>query len=152
MATGTVPFRDPMRRPAIACASLLGTALLLAFLGRHPHDAAMPDPQQVVHSVAIRFADAPDGTVIALNAATGAEIERIAPGKGGFVRVTMRSFASERKQHGIGGEVPFQLSRMADGDLMLSDDQTGRVMMLNAFGPSNSGAFASMLDQGASAK
>ena len=58
--------------------------------------------------------------MVAIDAANGAELERIAPGAGGFIRVTMRSFAMERKQRGMGADVPFQLTRMRDGDLVLT--------------------------------
>lgn len=148
MQTGSKSFRDPMRRPAIACGSLIGVALLLAVLGRHDHGKAMPDPGTVVDSVALRFSDGDDGSVIASDASTGAQLARIAPGEGGFVRVTLRSLAAERKRHGMGSEVPFTLVRTTGGDLVLSDATTGRVMVLDAFGPSNAGAFAPLLDRG----
>ena len=70
----------------------------------------------------------------------------IAPGAGGFIRVTMRSFANERKRDGLGSETPFTLTRMRDGDLYLQDSLTGRTMLLNAFGPSNEGVFAELID------
>lgn len=149
MQTGPAPFRDPMRRPVIACASLIGVALLLAVLGRQEHGKAMPEASSVAESVALRFSDADDGSVIASDASTGARIARFAPGEGGFIRVTLRSLAAERKRHGMGAEVPFTLARTTGGDLVLSDEMTGRVMVLDAFGPSNAGAFSPLLDRGA---
>lgn len=139
---------DPQRKPAIACGCLVASALILVLFGRHPpvHDAI--DPAAVTQAVELRFSDLADGSVVASNAATGAEIERIAPGAGGFIRVTMRSFANERKKHGLGNDVPFTLARMSDGDLLLQDRLTGRTMLLNAFGPSNEGVFAQLLDDG----
>jgi putative photosynthetic complex assembly protein len=143
----TVTARDPQRKPAIACGCLIASAIVMVALGRHDPVPEVIDPGQVTRSVELFFSDLPDGTVVASNAATGSEIERIAPGGGGFVRVTMRSFANERKQHGFGSEVPFTLARMTDGDLFLQDRATGRTMLLNAFGPSNEGVFAELLER-----
>lgn len=137
---------DPNRKPALACGALLAAAVVLAFVGRHERAAPVFDPADVAQAMELKFADAPDGSVIAIDAANGAELERIAPGAGGFIRVTMRSFANERRQHGMGSDVPFQLTRMRDGDLVLSDPLTGRSMLLNAFGPANEGVFAQLLD------
>ena len=97
--------------------------------------------------VELLFRDLPDGTVVAIDATDGAELERIRPGEGGFVRVTMRSFAAERISRGVSREPPFDLVRMDDGDLILTDRLTGRDMLLDAFGPSNEGAFAQLLDK-----
>jgi putative photosynthetic complex assembly protein len=139
---------DPQRRPAIACAALLGVALLLVAFGRTGDGPKTIDPASVVEKVPLAFQDLPDGTVVALNADTGVELKRIAPGEGGFIRVTMRSFAAERLNRGFGPEEPFDLIRMNDGDLLLSDRVTGRVMLLDAFGPSNEGVFAQLLEDG----
>jgi putative photosynthetic complex assembly protein len=139
---------DPQRRPAIACAALVGAALLLVAFGRDGDGPRAIDAAAVTEVLPLAFEDLPDGTVIALNAATGTELRRIAPGEGGFIRVTMRSFAAERMNRGLGREEPFDLIRMSDGDLLLSDNLTGRVMLLDAFGPSNEGVFAQLLDEG----
>lgn len=148
MTSHAIRRKDPQRRPAIACASLIGAALVLVLVGRHPPQPPEIDPASVVESMDLRFSDLADGSVVALNAATGAKLERIDPGVGGFIRVTMRSFANERKQRGLSSDVPFTLTRMKDGDLLLRDPLTGRTMLLNAFGPSNEGAFAQLLDKG----
>lgn len=144
----TVSRPDPQRRPAIACAALLGVALLLVAFGRLEDRPKTIDEAAVTESLPLAFNDLPDGTVVALNAETGAELQRIEPGEGGFIRVTMRSFAAERVNRGFGREEPFDLMRMKDGDLMLSDRVTGRVMLLDAFGPSNEGVFAQLLENG----
>lgn len=140
---------DPMRRPALACGSLIGAALLLVIFGKHDPASSISPYKQVVQAVQLRFIDAADGSVIASDASSGLELRRIAPGEGGFVRVTMRSFAAERKLHGFDDDTPFTLERLTNGDLVLSDARTGRVMVLNAFGPSNVGAFASLIAEGA---
>lgn len=138
--------RDPQRKPAIACGCLLAAVVVLVALGRHDPAPAFIDPANVRQTMELRFGDLPDGAVVVSDAGTGAEIERIAPGAGGFIRVTMRSFANQRKQDGMGSETPFILTRMKNGNLYLQDSLTGRTMLLNAFGPSNEGVFAALID------
>ena len=138
---------DPQRKPAIACGCLVAAAIVLVALGRHGREPATVGPDTAAQAVELRFTDLPDGTVVAA-AASGDEIERIAPGAGGFIRVTMRSFATERRSLGFDARTPFTLMRMSDGDLVLQDRLTGRTMLLNAFGPANEGAFAELLDHG----
>ena len=138
--------RDPQRKPAIACGCLIAAVVVLVALERHDPAPAFIDPANVKQTLELRFGDLPDGAVLVSDAATGAKIERIAPGAGGFIRVTMRSFANERKRDGLGSETPFTLTRMRDGDLYLQDSLTGRTMLRNAFGPSNEGVFAELID------
>lgn len=140
--------KDPQRKPAIAAAGLICAAIILVLVGRHGETPKVIEPNSVVDSVEVRFEDLDDGSVVASDAKTGSELGRIGIGVGGFVRVTMRSFAIERKQRGLGSDVPFTLARMTDGDLLLQDPLTHRTMLLNAFGPANEGAFAQLLDHG----
>ena len=146
MSTLVSPRTDPQRKPAMAGAALIAVCIALVAFGRHDKTPVVLDPAAVETSVELKFVDRPDGSVVAIDAASGAQLERIAPGGGGFVRVTMRSFANERKQRGMTGDVPFVLTRMNDGDLYLMDPLTGRSMLLNAFGPANEGVFAQLLD------
>lgn len=146
--TNAQPRTDPQRKPAMACGALIVAAIVLVAVGRHEKTPIVVDPAAVAQSKELKFVDQPDGAVVAYDAGNGAELDRIAPGGGGFLRVTMRSFAEERKSRGFGSDVPFTLLRKTDGDLLLQDRLTGRTMLLNAFGPSNEGVFAQLLDHG----
>ena len=148
MPPATVKTRDPHRREVLACAGLILAALLLAFVFRHGPTQVVIDPAEVSRSLDLTFRDLADGSVMAVNAATGEDIEIIAPGTGGFVRVTMRSYAKERQQRGLSSATPFLLAEMTNGTVFLQDPLTGRTMHLNAFGPANVGAFAAILDHG----
>lgn len=146
--TSDRPKTDPQRKPAMACGALVVAAIVLVAVGRHEKTPIAVDPAAVAQSKELKFVDQPDGAVVAYDAGNGVELNRIAPGGGGFLRVTMRSFAEERKSRGFGSDVPFTLLRKTDGDLLLQDRLTGRTMLLNAFGPSNEGVFAQLLDHG----
>jgi putative photosynthetic complex assembly protein len=88
------------------------------------------------------------GGVDVIDARTGAKIDSLQPGSDGFMRATLRGLARERKRNGFGPEVPFHLALHEDGTLTLLDPATARKIQLQAFGPSNSGAFARLLTAG----
>ncbi len=93
------------------------------------------------------FTDQGDGTVMITDAATGAEVAALPRGEGGFVRVVLRGLVDERlRSEAAGVEAPFRLTRWSDGRLSLADPATGRLIALDAFGPTNAGAFARFLD------
>jgi putative photosynthetic complex assembly protein len=104
-------------------------------------------PSPVVQSLSLRFFDNPQGGV-GVETSSGEGLAQFAPGEGGFLRGVLRGFARDRRAQGIGSEPPFLLMRHADGRISLSDPQTGRVVELDAFGPTNAGLFAKFLTQG----
>ncbi|WP_085340014.1 photosynthetic complex assembly protein PuhC [Aquidulcibacter paucihalophilus] len=141
---------EPFPKGALfAAGSLIALSLTAAAVGRYqnlnpPTDAIVsaPIPSQLLK---MRFNDEPDGSVIVLNADTGATIDTIAPGEDAFIRAVMRGFVRDRKLRKIGAEVPFNLSRYPNKRLTMSDPTTGKEIDLRAFGPTNEGAFARFL-------
>ncbi|RBP11339.1 putative photosynthetic complex assembly protein [Roseiarcus fermentans] len=98
----------------------------------------------VVRTLALRFDDQPDGSVLVRRASDGAAIYRAAPGTNGFMRATMRGLAHARRQNGVGDETPFVLTAWSDGRTSLEDATTGRRLALEAFGATNAAAFAQL--------
>ncbi len=96
----------------------------------------------------LRFKDEPNGAIGIYTEPGGTRVETVAPGTNGFLRGTLRALARERRLNGIGDEPPFRLVAREDGSLTLDDPATGRSINLNAFGPANSGVFASLLTSG----
>ncbi|MFN7752217.1 MAG: photosynthetic complex assembly protein PuhC [Pseudomonadota bacterium] len=92
----------------------------------------------------LRFEDGADGSVVVIDAASGAQVERIA-GEQGFLRGALRALARERRMRGQGAAQPFQLIARADGRLTLADPVTGHRIDLESFGPANAGVFARLL-------
>jgi putative photosynthetic complex assembly protein len=128
---------------ALVLVSLAGTAVVrLAGISIHEPDAA------TVASRSLRFDDGADGSVVVIDAATGATAARLT-GEQGFVRGTLRALVRERKQNGVTGpdQQPFQLASHADGRLTLVDPVTGRHIDLESFGPKNAGVFARLLNR-----
>lgn len=149
------PFADhPVPRgPLIAAGSLAVVALIaagtvrLTGIGATTHSAA-----PITQERALRFADRPDGGVDVLDAASGRSVAVLEPGEGGFVRVTLRSLARDRKRQGIGAQPVFLLQTTADGRLTLEDSATGQRIDLKAFGPTNAGAFARLMSETTAAR
>lgn len=100
-----------------------------------------------VESLALTFADRPDGGVIAYHAGTGDVLKVWEPTEGGFVRTTMRAMAHSRYKAGIGAEPEFILVRTDSDRLLLRDPTTGKRVSLEAFGQANEEAFAVLLER-----
>lgn len=100
----------------------------------------------VVLSCELRFEDGPAGSVLVYSAPDGALLQTFESGTGSFVRGVLRSMTRERRSLQASPEKPFRLARHADGALTIRDEATGRLMVLNAFGPTNAGVFARLLD------
>ncbi len=133
-----------------SAALFVAVAVAAIFLWAARDTATVEELQShgVTDTISLTFADMPGGIVEAHRAEDGALLARFVPGEGGFVRQTMRGFAIERRKADISREQPFELARMASGHLLLSDPATGRVVALDAFGQTNAGVFAGMLNRG----
>jgi putative photosynthetic complex assembly protein len=93
----------------------------------------------------LRFEDQKDGGIQVRDAVRGDVIHVVQPGTGGFIRATVRTLAQARMRDNISAETPFRLTRWSDGTLSLEDEKTSRNIGLDAFGPSNAGAFAQLI-------
>tara|TARA_B100000678_G_scaffold289276_1_gene299461 strand:- start:1661 stop:2137 length:477 start_codon:yes stop_codon:yes gene_type:complete len=144
-----------LKAPLIMIAAIAALSMLLAasasfgLVGRD----AVPDASraaagtQEAASRTLFFHDAPDGGVVISDGATGAQIARVEPGTGGFIRSTMRGLVQIRRRAGIGAEVPFELTEWTDGGLTLRDPATGEARELVGFGEDNRAAFAVLLER-----
>jgi putative photosynthetic complex assembly protein len=148
------PFADhPVPRgPLLAAGGLAVVALIAAAVVRLTGIGATAHAEApITQERALHFADRSDGGVDVLDAASGRSIAVLEPGEGGFVRVTLRSLARDRKRQGIGAE-PVFLLQTADGRLTLEDSATGQRIDLKAFGPTNAGAFARLMSEKTAAR
>jgi putative photosynthetic complex assembly protein len=130
---------------------LIGAAILIAFafsitlFGRSTDTGALHMPAaQPYQTLRLHFADQTDGGVAISDASDGQVLMTIKPGTNGFLRSMMRGFAHDRSRDGIGAETPFALTRWSDGTLSVTDQETGRRVDLDAFGPNQVEIFASL--------
>jgi putative photosynthetic complex assembly protein len=133
----------------IAAAGLV--ALTLGLIGTAKFtglgETRVPE-QQAIAVRDLRFEDRPNGAVAVYTVPGAKLVAEVQPGTNGFLRGILRALVRERRQRNLGDDVPFRLIESADGSLVLDDLATGRRIPLGAFGPTNSGAFASLLVSG----
>ena len=144
----------PTSSPVLPRSLLLSAGALLVFVtvltgvARYTGLAGSQiEPSAAAQSIELRFDQQPDGEVAVFAVPDGATIALLAPGTNGFIRGVLRGMARERRQHDIGTEPPFRLTRWENGSLSLEDPATGRRIELEAFGPTNLDAFARLLDR-----
>lgn len=124
---------------------VIGLVLVAQFTGVGRVETPEAEP---VHAMDVRFEDRADGAVEVYDAENDRRVEVLAPGSNGFVRGVLRGLARDRMLEEIGKERPFRLTRWSDGRLSLEDPTTGRTVDLNAFGKTNTAAFAELLAAG----
>lgn len=93
----------------------------------------------------LHFTDTADGEINVFDDSSAKPVNVIGNGSDAFLRATLRGLAQQRKREYMGPEVPFRLTAWADGRLTLDDPATGRHIELEAFGPTNEGAFVRLL-------
>lgn len=132
------------RGPLLAIGALLcGVIVAVAGVRLSGADIRVPDaPATEVRS--LRFEDRADGSIVVIDAANGAQIDRFV-GEHGFVRGALRGLVRERRRQQIGAAEPFQLVARADGRLTLMDRSTGQRVDLESFGPVNAADFGRLL-------
>ena len=129
-------------------AALIGFALIAVASYTLMHEPRAPDNSSSAIKIRdLRFVDLGAGEVAVQDWPGGDRVATLAPGSENFIRGVLRGLARERRSIGIGDAEPFRISRFADGHLTLEDRATGRILFLDAFGPTNAGAFAQLLDR-----
>jgi putative photosynthetic complex assembly protein len=135
--------RVPMLATALALATVVALVGLARTNGLRP-DVSLPQETAVSQRL-LRFEDAPLGRVIVRDAQTHAVIHQFASGEGAFVRATLRALVNDRKKKGITKDDDFRLEAYKGPQLFLIDEASGRTISLNAFGPTNTAAFAAFM-------
>jgi putative photosynthetic complex assembly protein len=137
----------------LGASALVIMAVILTCAARMSDIGTLHMPkEQAVQSLSLRFEDRYDGSVAVVDASDGKIIYTVAPGTNGFIRATVRGLAQEREREGIGRETPFTLTHWSDGTMSLADSAIGRRISLDAFGPTNAGAFAQLFSARSSAQ
>ena len=136
----------------VAVFSLLGFTLLAVAVFSTLHG---PAPLEVDYGGSVsrdlRFVDLGAGEVGIYAWPEGQQIATLPPGQENFIRGVMRGLARERRGIGVGDDVPFRVTQLGDGRMTLQDPATGRVLLLDAFGPTNSGSFKNLITAGMAA-
>ena len=150
MSTTELFGDQPIPKNALrALGAVVVLSLGLAAFGRYTgigtsHVAITP----VTQTLALKFEDARDGSVLVTQEPGARQIAVLAPGTNGFIRGTVRGLVRGRKIASIGPELPFLLERHDNGDLTLRDPANGRQLELKGFGVTNIGAFEKIMQAG----
>lgn len=148
---GPEVMTSPVQHPQFPRFALVGAGLVIVvtiITAAVVHSIGIdtyPPTAAAVAACDLRFEDQADGSVAVVNAADNAVLQVLAPGTNGFVRATLRGLVRERKLQEADKTTPFRLTAYADGRLTLEDPATGRRIDLQAFGQTNSQAFARLL-------
>ncbi len=138
--TGQAALPKPV---LLGAAALVAFALLAAGISHYGDLGRQQLPTtQSAKTLRLAFEDQDDGSILVRNVDSGAAIYSVAPGTNGFIRSTLRGLARERRRIGLDATTPFLLETSQEGAIWLADPATGRRIGLNAFGPTNAGAFA----------
>ncbi|MEM0952701.1 MAG: photosynthetic complex assembly protein PuhC [Pseudomonadota bacterium] len=107
-------------------------------------------PSPIVETRQLLFTDLQRGVIEINDGASGDLLMRIETGEQAFLRSVVRGLARQRRA--ISGlrdvGVPFDLSRLADGRLIIADRISGETIQLDAFGPNNLITFELLLTAG----
>ena len=141
-------MRGPrISRPALVIAILAIVTVGIGTLARTARHGGEPPAAAVLRSADLVMQDHDDGSITVTEAGTGAMVATVPPATNGFLRALLSGLVRERRREDMGSPaIPFRLVRWSDGRLTVNDTATGRLIELEAFGHTNEGAFARLLD------
>ena len=118
-------------------------ATLSARLTGYKPQSVEPSPAMETRSLV--FTDIGDGFIEIHDAFDDALLLRIGPGEEAFLRSVVRGLARQRRAIADRRDVPFELARLEDGRLVISDAISGERIQLDAFGEPNLAVFSDLL-------
>ncbi|MFN0023309.1 MAG: photosynthetic complex assembly protein PuhC [Parvularculaceae bacterium] len=95
----------------------------------------------------LSFADRDDGAVVVTDPASGEEVHVYSAGSHGFVRGALRAVAHKRKVAGLDAAAPFEITRDAEGKLVIRDPLTDARVILTGFGAPNAAEIALLFER-----
>lgn len=146
MTSEPPPSAQFPRGALLGAAGLIGISLLMASVGRLTGVGISHVPEAApLESRDLRFQDRADGAVTIYEGRSDRLVDVLPPGSNGFIRGVLRGLVRERKRSDIGPQLPFRLTRWANGGLSLEDLANGHRIELVSFGHTNADAFARLL-------
>lgn len=129
-----------------AAAGMIGVTIALVIAAQTTGFGRVENPEgEAVRSVKVRFEERPDGSMVALRGTSNRVMAVFESTTKGFVWGVVRGMDRQRKLEEVDSDAPYTVTYWDNGQLSLSDDLTGRIVYLNAFGPTNLKNFARVL-------
>lgn len=126
----------------------IGALMLAAPEGQRapaaPTAAGMGDI--AVRSRDVVFSEGADGVARVIDITDGTAVLTMAAGDGGFVRTALRLLVLERRRLNSPVDAAFRITRWSSDRVTIEDLGMGKTLALNAYGPTNAGAFAQLLE------
>lgn len=144
--------RDPFPRApllagaALICITILTVAGVQIAKPYLPAPPTLEDRLDIKTSRDLRFDRLEDGSILAVDGASGNAIGTLSD-TDGFIEAVLRAFAFERRRQGLYDEPVYRLVRWSDNRVTVQDLGTGKRVNLTAFGPDSMAVFARYLDQ-----
>ncbi len=131
---------------------LIGAAILMAATAAFAFIARTTDigahrlvPASTVASVDLQFVTGADGAVTIRDAGRNIDLQTLSAKSDGFIKIVLRSLTQERTVKGVDQAVTVRLSQLSDGQYILQDTVTGRIITISAFGSGNLSVFTQFL-------
>ena len=122
---------------AVAAVALIG---VVALMPTRP----LQDGATVVASKRLRFVEQRDGSMDVLDAATGRLAGVVPTVKDGFVPGMLHGMSIIRRHDGVAQNLPYRITEMSDGRVLLIDPPTRSEIDLESFGRGNAASFCSL--------
>lgn len=124
----------------------LVTAIIAAVVARTTDIGAVRyTPAAPVETLELKFVTKPDGALSILDVQRNTEIRKLSSKSDGFIKIVIRGLERERRLLNAPLDASLRLSRLTDGQLILEDQASNRIITISAFGPGNRAAFAELL-------
>ncbi len=131
---------------------LIGAAVLMAVTATFAFIARTTDlgahrlvPAATVASVDLQFITGADGAITIRDVGRNIDLQKLSAKSDGFIKIVLRSLTQERNVKGIDPAVTVRLSQLSDGQYILQDTVTGRIITISAFGSGNLSVFTQFL-------
>lgn len=133
------------RRIPIPPLIAVGLASVIGFVGLLPVKPS--PPPGIVMQRQVQFLDTADGRIVVRDATTRRTIIVIPATDEGFGRALIHTLEVMRRRYGQPLDPPYQLKRLADGRLVLTDPLSPMHLDLESFGTSNEAVFSGYLGE-----
>ena len=104
-----------------------------------------PETATILATKELRFIDRPGDKMAILDAANGRQVGMIQSTADGFVPGVMYGMQVARRRYGIDQSVPYRVTQLSNGRVLLTDPPTHNEIDLESFGDSNAASFSALL-------
>lgn len=137
----------------LATGALMLSALVFGFIAKRTDiGATRLTPAAAVETLDLKFQTAADGVMTIINTANNAIIHTLDAKRDGYIKIVMRNLTMERQKKSLDETPHVKLSKLVDDQVTVTDVDTGRIILVSAFGPPNRIVFTDLFDKARAAQ